>query len=124
MILLTALYSNSSNTMFVMPVIYHLIHYHQFDVEKFLLKAKKYTLIGIFCIMVNVLRSRVVAKFQVTHSDCVCFGFSLFIFYFDSIGMSPLISLKVPLLSPTIELVRACVGVKYWQLLQFFLVFS
>ena len=53
MILLTALYAATVATlMFVMPVIYHLIHYHQFDVEKFLLKAKKYTLIGIFCIMV------------------------------------------------------------------------
>ena len=53
MILLTALYAATVATlMFVMPVIYHLIHYHQFDVEKFLLKTKKYTLIGIFCIMV------------------------------------------------------------------------
>jgi membrane protein YdbS with pleckstrin-like domain len=53
MILLTALYAVTVATvMFVMPVIHHLIHYHQFDVEKFLLKTKKYTLIGIFCIMV------------------------------------------------------------------------
>jgi hypothetical protein len=52
-ILLTALYAMTVATvMFVMPVIYHLIHYRQFDVEKFLLKIKKYTLIGIFCIMV------------------------------------------------------------------------
>jgi hypothetical protein len=53
MILLTALYAMTVATvMFVLPVIYHLIHYRQFDVEKFLLKIKKYTLIGIFCIMV------------------------------------------------------------------------
>ena len=53
MILLTALYAVTVATvMFVMPVIHHLIHYRQFDVEKFLLKTKKYTLIGIFCIMV------------------------------------------------------------------------
>jgi hypothetical protein len=52
-ILLAALYAMTVATvMFVMPVIYHLIHYRQFDVEKFLLKIKKYTLIGIFCIMV------------------------------------------------------------------------
>jgi Family of unknown function (DUF6328) len=52
-ILLTALYAMTVATvMFVMPVIYHLIHYRQFDVEKFLLKIKKYTLIGILCIMV------------------------------------------------------------------------
>jgi hypothetical protein len=41
-----------ATVMFVMPVIYHLIHYRQFDVEEFLLKIKKYTLIGIVCIMV------------------------------------------------------------------------
>jgi hypothetical protein len=52
-ILLAALYAVTVATvMFIMPVIYHLIHYRQFDVEKFLLKIKKYTLIGIFCIMV------------------------------------------------------------------------
>ena len=52
-ILLAALYAMTVATvMFVMPVIYHLIHYRQFDVEKFLLKIKKYTLIGIFCVMV------------------------------------------------------------------------
>ena len=52
-ILLTALYAMTVATvMFVMPVIYHLIHYRQFEVEKFLLKIKKYSLIGIFCIMV------------------------------------------------------------------------
>jgi Family of unknown function (DUF6328) len=52
-ILLAALYAMTVATvMFVMPVIYHLIHYRQFDAEKFLLKIKKYTLIGIFCIMV------------------------------------------------------------------------
>jgi hypothetical protein len=52
-ILLTALYAMTVATvMFVMPVIYHLIHYRQFDVEKFLLKIKKYTLIGIICIMI------------------------------------------------------------------------
>ena len=53
MILLAALYAVTVATlMFVMPVIHHLIHYRQFDVEEFLLKIKKYTLIGIFCIMV------------------------------------------------------------------------
>ena len=53
MILLAALYAMTVATvMFVMPVIYHLIHYRQFDVEKFLLIIKKYTLIGIFCVMV------------------------------------------------------------------------
>ena len=52
-ILLAALYAMTVATvMFVVPVIYHLIHYRQFDVEKFLLKIKKYTLVGIFCIMV------------------------------------------------------------------------
>jgi membrane protein YdbS with pleckstrin-like domain len=53
MILLAALYAVTVATvMFIMPVIHHLIHYRQFDVENFLLKIKKYTLIGIFCIMV------------------------------------------------------------------------
>ena len=53
MILLAALYAATVATvMFIMPVIHHLIHYRQFDVEKFLLKIKKYTLIGIFCITV------------------------------------------------------------------------
>jgi hypothetical protein len=52
-ILLAALYAVAVATvMFVMPVIHHSTHYHQFDVEKFLLRIKKYTLIGIFCIMV------------------------------------------------------------------------
>jgi hypothetical protein len=52
-ILLAALYAMTVATvMFVMPVVYHLIHYRQFDIEKFLLKIKKYTLIGIFCVMV------------------------------------------------------------------------
>ncbi|MGI0044951.1 MAG: hypothetical protein ACRD47_14695, partial [Nitrososphaeraceae archaeon] len=37
--------------MFIMPVIYHLMHYHRFDVEKFLLTTKRYVLIGIICVM-------------------------------------------------------------------------
>jgi len=42
-----ALYAVTVATaMFIMPVIHHLMHYHQFDVEKFLLR-----LIGIVCVM-------------------------------------------------------------------------
>ena len=53
MILLASLYAVTVATvMFIMPVIHHSTHYRQFDVENFLLKIKKYTLIGIFCIMV------------------------------------------------------------------------
>ena len=48
-ILLAALYAMTVATvMFIMPVIHHLMHYRQFDVEKFLLTTKKYVLIGIF----------------------------------------------------------------------------
>ena len=38
--------------MFVMPVIHHSTHYHQLDVERFLLITKGYVTIGIICIMV------------------------------------------------------------------------
>jgi hypothetical protein len=34
-----------------MPVIHHLMHYRQFDVEKFLLMTKEHVLIGIVCVM-------------------------------------------------------------------------
>ena len=52
MILLAALYAVTVATaMFIMPVIHHLMHYRQFDVEKFLLTTKKYVLIGIVCVM-------------------------------------------------------------------------
>jgi hypothetical protein len=53
MILLTALYAVTVATvMFVMPVIHHSIHYHQLDVERFLLTTKGYAVLGIFCLMV------------------------------------------------------------------------
>ena len=56
--------------MFIMPVIYHLMHYHQFAVEKFLLTTKKYVLIVIVCVMLAyVTRSRIGIGFQVTNSD-------------------------------------------------------
>jgi hypothetical protein len=52
-ILLAALYAVTAATvMFVMPVIHHSTHYHQLDVERFLLTTKGYAMLGIFCIMV------------------------------------------------------------------------
>jgi hypothetical protein len=52
-ILLAALYAVTVATvMFVMPVIHHSTHYHQLDVERFLLTTKGYAMLGIFCIMV------------------------------------------------------------------------
>ncbi len=51
-ILLAALYAVTTATaMFIMPVVYHMMHYRKLDVDKYLLAAKKYTLIGIICIM-------------------------------------------------------------------------
>ncbi|PWU81755.1 MAG: hypothetical protein DLM72_05495 [Candidatus Nitrosopolaris wilkensis] len=52
-ILLAALYAVTvATTMFIMPVIYHMSRYRQFDVDRFLFRTKEYTLIGIICIMV------------------------------------------------------------------------
>ena len=52
-ILLAALYAVTAATvMFVMPVIHHSTHYHQLDVERFLLTTKGYAMLGIFCLMV------------------------------------------------------------------------
>jgi hypothetical protein len=52
-ILLAALYAVAVATvMFVMPVIHHSTHYHQLDVERFLLTTKGYAILGIFCLMV------------------------------------------------------------------------
>ena len=52
-ILLAALYAVTVATaMFIMPVIYHMSRYRQFDVERFLFRTKQYTLIGIICIMI------------------------------------------------------------------------
>jgi hypothetical protein len=86
-ILLAALYVMTVATvMFVMPVIYHLIHYRQFDVEKFLLKIKKYSLIGIICIMITMylglglaLNSKL--PIQIAYGRLLCHSFS---FSFDS----------------------------------------
>jgi hypothetical protein len=51
-VLLAALYAVTAATaMFIMPVVHHLTHYRKFDVEIFLLTTKKYTLIGIICVM-------------------------------------------------------------------------
>ena len=51
-VLLIALYAVTVATaMFIMPVVYHLITYRQFDVERFLLITKKYVMVGIICIM-------------------------------------------------------------------------
>jgi hypothetical protein len=51
-VLLAALYAVTAATvMFIMPVVHHLTHYRRFDVEIFLLTTKKYTLIGIICVM-------------------------------------------------------------------------
>jgi hypothetical protein len=33
------------------PVIYHMISYRQFDVDRFLFRTKEYAMIGIICIM-------------------------------------------------------------------------
>ena len=53
MILFTALYAVTVATvMFVMSVIHHSTHYHQLDVERFLLTTKGYAMLGIFCLMV------------------------------------------------------------------------
>ena len=53
MILLAALYAVAVATvMFVMPVIYHSTHYHQLDVDRFLLTTKGYAMLGIFCLLV------------------------------------------------------------------------
>ena len=52
-ILLAALYAVAVATvMFVMPVVYQSTHYHQLDVERFLLTSKGYAMLGIFCLMV------------------------------------------------------------------------
>jgi hypothetical protein len=51
-VLLAALYTVTAATvMFIMPVVHHLTHYRKFDVEIFLLTTRKYTLIGIICVM-------------------------------------------------------------------------
>jgi len=53
LVLLGALYAVTTATvMFIMPVVYHMIHYHKLDVEKYHLATKKYTLIGIICVMI------------------------------------------------------------------------
>ncbi len=53
LVLLGALYAVTTATaMFIMPVVYHMIHYQKFDVEKYLLATKKYTLLGIICVMI------------------------------------------------------------------------
>ena len=53
LVLLAALYAVTTATaMFIMPVVHHMLHYHKFDVEKYLLATKKYTLIGIICVMI------------------------------------------------------------------------
>jgi len=52
LVLLAALYAVTTATaMFIMPVVHHMLHYHKFDVEKYHLATKKYTLIGIICVM-------------------------------------------------------------------------
>jgi len=52
LVLLTALYAVTTATaMFIMPVVHHMLHYHKFDVEKYHLATKRYTLIGIICVM-------------------------------------------------------------------------
>ncbi len=52
LVLLAALYAVTAATaMFIMPVVHHPMHYRRFDVERFLLTTKKYTLIGIICVM-------------------------------------------------------------------------
>jgi hypothetical protein len=52
MVLLAALYAVTAATaMFIMPVVHHLMHYRRFDVERYLLTTKKYTLIGIICVI-------------------------------------------------------------------------
>jgi len=52
LVLLAALYAVTTATaMFIMPVVHHMMHYRKFDVEKYLLTTKKYTLIGIICVM-------------------------------------------------------------------------
>jgi hypothetical protein len=51
LVLLAALYAVTTATaMFIMPVV-HMMHYRKFDVEKYLATTKKYTLIGIICVM-------------------------------------------------------------------------
>ena len=51
-ILLAALYAVTvATTMFILPVIFHATHYRKLDVERFLLRNKRYVLIGIFCVM-------------------------------------------------------------------------
>ena len=66
LVLLAALYAVTTATaMFIMPVVHHMMHYRKFDVEKYLLTTKKYTLIGIICVMLHVLRSRVIIEFQI-----------------------------------------------------------
>jgi hypothetical protein len=52
MVLLAALYEVTAATaMFIKPVVHHLMHYRQFDVERSLLTTKKYGLVGIICLM-------------------------------------------------------------------------
>jgi membrane protein YdbS with pleckstrin-like domain len=54
-ILLAALYAVTVATaMFIMPVIYHMSRYRQFDVERFVFKTKEYVLGGIICIMLTM----------------------------------------------------------------------
>jgi hypothetical protein len=55
LVLLAALYALAvATTMFIMPVVHHLMHYRKFDVEKYLLNTKRYTLIGVFCVMLSM----------------------------------------------------------------------
>ena len=52
LVLLAALYAVTTATvMFIMPVVHHMMHYRKFDVEKYHITTKKYTLTGIICVM-------------------------------------------------------------------------
>jgi Family of unknown function (DUF6328) len=51
-ILLAALYAATVATaMFIMPVIYNVSNYRRFDVERFLSRSRRYTVIGVICVM-------------------------------------------------------------------------
>ena len=52
LVLLAALYAVTTATaLFIMPVVHHMMHYRRLDVEIQILTIKKYTQIGIICVM-------------------------------------------------------------------------
>jgi hypothetical protein len=116
-ILLTALYAMTVATvMFVMPVIYHLIHYRQFDAEKFLLKIKKYTLIGTACIMISMYLGLGLALNSKLPTE-IAYGLAALPFIFIFIRISKYSPTNLTKSSSTEPYDRVGAGIRWCQIL-------